>query len=186
MTVETIDRALDALFALDPGVDRESWVRIAMAAKAAGLGADDFDRWSSGAANYSGQRDTLAVWRSFTAAGGIGPATLFGLAHAAGWRDPQREHQQNAKDRPQRPRQASDKASPRSSTSGPPGVILSLPRRRIRTSSASWAFPVGCGFTTGRCGSRVSRSMARCWCLRSMPTASCNPGRRSRPAMARS
>ena len=51
MTVETIDRALDALFALDPGVDRESWVRIAMAAKPAGLGSDDCDRWSSGAAN---------------------------------------------------------------------------------------------------------------------------------------
>jgi hypothetical protein len=39
-------RALDALAALDAGMKREPWVRIAMAAKAAGLDLGDFTEWS--------------------------------------------------------------------------------------------------------------------------------------------
>lgn len=80
-------RALSALQALDPGCCRDEWVRIAMAAKAAGLELEDFDAWSSTAANYAGSSDTASVWRSIRENGGVTAATLFGMARAAGWRD---------------------------------------------------------------------------------------------------
>jgi len=82
------DRARSALHALDPGCDRDTWVRVAMAAKAAGLTFEDFDSWSSTAPNYKGMADTRAVWRSIQEQGGIGPGTLFGLARDAGWEGP--------------------------------------------------------------------------------------------------
>ena len=47
-----LERAIDALFHLDPGCPREEWVRIAMAAKAAGVPFSDFHEWSSSASNY--------------------------------------------------------------------------------------------------------------------------------------
>lgn len=59
------DRALSALQALDPGISRDEWVRVGMAAKAAGLEFDDWHRWSATAGNYSGESDCRAVWRSF-------------------------------------------------------------------------------------------------------------------------
>src|SRR5690554_2552511 len=85
-----IDRARDALGAIDPGCDRETWVKAAMGAKAAGLAVEDFIDWSSKADNYDGEADCRAVWRSINGHGGIGPATLFGMAHDAGWTDPGR------------------------------------------------------------------------------------------------
>ncbi len=46
-----------------------------------------FDRWSSAAGNYGGERDTAATWRSINGCGGIGAGTLFKLARDAGWND---------------------------------------------------------------------------------------------------
>jgi len=86
---DELDRALDALHTLDPGAPREQWVRAGMAAKAAGLGFEDWHRWSEGAGNYQGEADCRSVWRSIRDDGGIGPATLFGMARDAGWRDDQ-------------------------------------------------------------------------------------------------
>jgi putative DNA primase/helicase len=83
---EEHDRALSALHALDPECDRESWVKLAMASQAAGLDLEDFDRWSSGASNYS-ERETRSMWRSIRPEGGVGAGTLFHMAHEAGWRD---------------------------------------------------------------------------------------------------
>lgn len=80
-------RALSALQALDPGCAREQWIRIGMAAKAAGLSLDEFTSWSSGAANYDDERDCKAVRRSFKE-GAVTAATLYGMAFAKEWKDP--------------------------------------------------------------------------------------------------
>jgi hypothetical protein len=80
-----IERARDALQAIEPACDRPTWVKAGMAAHAAGLGFEDFDAWSKPAGNYVAS-DSLATWRSFkTAPAGVGAATLFHLARAAGW-----------------------------------------------------------------------------------------------------
>lgn len=93
-------RAHNALHALDPGTDRESWVRIGMAAKAAGLSLDDFTAWSSQAANFDGKRDCATVWRSFSD-GPVKAGTLFSMAFAAGWKDPAKTTRRIGHRRPQ-------------------------------------------------------------------------------------
>jgi len=80
-------RALSALQSLDPGCEREQWVRIGMAAKAAGLTLDDFGQWSAGAANYAGEKDCRQAWQSFSD-GPVKSGTLYSMAFAAGWQDP--------------------------------------------------------------------------------------------------
>ncbi len=80
-------RALAALRSLDPGSDRETWVRIAMSAKSAGVTEDDFVTWSKPASNYSGEKDCRAVWRSIKIGNGIGEGSLYKTAIEAGWRD---------------------------------------------------------------------------------------------------
>lgn len=82
---DELERARSALHALDPGCDRETWVRAAMAAKAAGLDEGDFLAWSEGAPNFDSARDCRSVWRSIREDGGIKAGTLFALARAAGW-----------------------------------------------------------------------------------------------------
>ena len=103
------ERARSALHALDAGCPRDEWVELAMAAKAAGLGFDDFHSWSEPAHNYRNEADCRAVWRSIDEAGGIGAGTLFAKAREAGWREPtnghSRPHQQA-----QEPRQAEPRA----------------------------------------------------------------------------
>jgi putative DNA primase/helicase len=88
MTGQDLDRARDALHHLDPGCCREDWHRIGRAAIAAGLSVDDLDAWSSTASNYRGERDVRAAFRTITPEGGTGPASLFYLAHAEGWKEP--------------------------------------------------------------------------------------------------
>lgn len=110
MSGRDIDRARLALHTIDPGTDRETWVRAAMAAKAAGLDLDDFDQWSATAANYKGQSDCAAVWRSINGDGGIKAGTLYAMARESGWSDEttrqthpkpaQRRHQQERHQRP--------------------------------------------------------------------------------------
>lgn len=80
-------RARSALLALDPGCPREEWVRAGMAFKAAGGDPETWVEWSSGAANYGGEREARTVWRSIKAVGGVGEGTLFKLAQEAGWRE---------------------------------------------------------------------------------------------------
>lgn len=104
MIADTIESTRDALFSLDPGCPREEWFRIACAAKSAGLEFDDFLRWSEGAHNFD-ERDCRSTWKSITADGGIGRATLFKMAHDAGWRD----GAQRAQERPLPPPQARPK-----------------------------------------------------------------------------
>src|SRR5438128_1746764 len=79
-----VHRARDALLACDPACARDEWVRLAMAAKAAGLDLDTFDSWSAQADNYS-ERDARAVWDSIRRTDGVGPGTLFKAAAQNGW-----------------------------------------------------------------------------------------------------
>ena len=81
-----IERARSALWSLDAGTDRETWVKHAMGAKAAGLNFDDFHNWSAGAANYKDEAECRSVWQSIKE-GGIGAGSLFHAARAAGWND---------------------------------------------------------------------------------------------------
>ena len=83
------DRARSALLSLDPGTDRDTWVRHAMGAKAAGLSFDDFHDWSAGAGNYKNEAECRSVWNSIQD-GGITAASLFRAAFDAGWTDESR------------------------------------------------------------------------------------------------
>lgn len=100
--IRDTERARSALWGIDPECDREKWVKVAMAAKAAGLAGDDFDQWSSGAESYK-PADAASVWKSTDAAGGITAGSLFFLAKEAGWIDstqrarPQQSHQSERK-----------------------------------------------------------------------------------------
>ena len=74
-----------ALQFLDPGTDRETWVRVLMSGKAAGLSEADAIAWSAMAPNFSNEREVSSVWRSIKPEGGIGPGTFYGMARAKGW-----------------------------------------------------------------------------------------------------
>lgn len=97
-----LDRARDALHALDPGCTRDEWVKLAMASKAAGIDLDTFDAWSAQAPNYS-ERDARAVWNSIRRADGIGPGTLFKAAAQAGWAPESRQPRSEPAHAPTRP-----------------------------------------------------------------------------------
>ena len=77
--------ALSALHSIPASCDRDTWIRVGMSAKSAGLTFDEFNDWSASAENYGGLRETLSVWNGFRIAGGITVATLFHVAHEHGW-----------------------------------------------------------------------------------------------------
>lgn len=83
-----IDLARSALYALDAGVPRDQWVKIAMSVKAAGLGLDDFTAWSATGLNFDSEADCTDVWRSIDPTGGVTAATLFAEARKVGWHEP--------------------------------------------------------------------------------------------------
>ncbi|MBW7925836.1 MAG: AAA family ATPase [Burkholderiaceae bacterium] len=103
------DRARSALHSLDSGCPRDEWVSLAMAAKAAGLGFDDFHKWSRPARNYRNEADCAAVWRSIDETGGIGAGTLFAKAREAGWSEPINGHARPHQ-RAQEPRRTEQRA----------------------------------------------------------------------------
>ena len=84
--MSNLERALNALNAISPDVDRDTWIRVGMAAHANGLEFDDFDQWSSAGATYK-EQDCRTAWRSFKPDKGIGAATLFAIAHEHGYGD---------------------------------------------------------------------------------------------------
>lgn len=91
-----LDRARDALQSIPPDLPRDEWVKAGMAAHAAGLTFDDFDKWSAQADNYeaAAARDT---WRSFQPGKGVGPGTLYRMAAECGnWRMPGKPQQRPA------------------------------------------------------------------------------------------
>ena len=96
-------KAIDALHSIPPDLPRDEWVRVGMAAHAAGLDFDTFDAWSAGAGNYdaAASRD---VWKSIKPGKGIGPGTLYRVGAEHGWRMGEGKPQQ-------RPMQAPRKAA---------------------------------------------------------------------------
>jgi putative DNA primase/helicase len=77
-------RATDALFWLDANCSRAEWVRILASAKAAGVSAEDAERWSAQGESFNAKafRD---AWRSIRAQGAITSRTLFKQAREGGW-----------------------------------------------------------------------------------------------------
>lgn len=97
--MDDIARAMSALHSLDNSCDNDTWVRIGMAAKDAGVSLDDFTAWSSGAINYKGEQHVAVRWRSWDK-GPVKAATLYGMAFAAGWEDPARTRHNGHSKRP--------------------------------------------------------------------------------------
>jgi putative DNA primase/helicase len=79
----SLDRARQALSCIPPDLDRESWVKLAMGAHAAGVTLEEFDAWSAGGTTYD-SRAVKDLWRSIKPEKGIGPGTLFRMAHDYG------------------------------------------------------------------------------------------------------
>ena len=96
-------KAIDALHSIPPDLPRDEWVKVGMAAHAAGVDFDTFDAWSAGAGNYdaAASRD---VWRSIKPGKGVGAGTLYRMAAENGWRMSEGKPQQ-------RPQQAPRKAA---------------------------------------------------------------------------
>jgi len=93
------ERARSALFHIDPGADRDSWVKAGMGAKAAGLDFDDFHNWSAGAGNYKNEAECRSVWSSIKE-GGVSAASLFHAARAEGWTDSTEQRPERPQSRP--------------------------------------------------------------------------------------
>lgn len=81
--------AFEALSFISADCPHADWIRIAMAAHAAGITFEEFDAWSSEAKSYS-RGASKATWKSLekSSKGGITPATLFYYAAREGWRQP--------------------------------------------------------------------------------------------------
>jgi hypothetical protein len=79
-------RALSALHFLDPNCDHDTWIRIMMGSKNAGIEFEQFTLWSQGGDNYNAA-DCRYAWKSIEENGAVTAATLFGMARDAGWRD---------------------------------------------------------------------------------------------------
>ncbi|MBY4594143.1 AAA family ATPase [Ottowia caeni] len=94
-------KAIDALRSIPPDIDRDSWVKVAMGAHAAGVDFDTFDAWSQSAGNYDSAacRD---VWRSIKPGKGVGAGTLFHVAAENGWRMGEGKPQQRAVQAPRK------------------------------------------------------------------------------------
>lgn len=98
MMAADIDRARDALFSIPADSDRETWVKVLMAAKAAGVDRDTCETWSAQADSFN-LRDFNDTWRSIKPGKGVGEGTLYRMAAENGWR-------MNGSKPPQRPMQA--------------------------------------------------------------------------------
>lgn len=70
--------------------ERDQWITITAAYKAAGGSFDVWDAWSQRGGGYS-QRDAKDVWNSLKPGGGITEKTLYKLAIDNGWKDPEKE-----------------------------------------------------------------------------------------------
>ena len=104
-------KAIDALHSIPPDLPRDEWVKVGMAAQAAGLDFDAFNTWSAGAGNYS-ERDARDTWRSFKPGKGIGPGTLYRVGAEHGWRMSEGKPQQRAIQAPRKATEPPRKPAP--------------------------------------------------------------------------
>lgn len=110
MTPDTA-KAIDALHSIPPDLPRDEWVRVGMAAQAAGLDFDTFNDWSAGAGNYDA-RAAADTWRSFKPGKGVGPGTLYREAAGYGWRMGEGKPQQRALQAPRKAPEPQRKPAP--------------------------------------------------------------------------
>ncbi len=104
-------KAIDALHSIPPDLPRDEWVRVGMAAQAAGLDFDTFNDWSAGAGNYDA-RAAADTWRSFKPGKGVGPGTLYREAAGYGWRMGEGKPQQRALQAPRKAPEPQRKPAP--------------------------------------------------------------------------
>lgn len=104
-------KAIDALHSIPPDLPRDEWVKVGMAAQAAGLDFDTFNEWSAGAGNYS-ERDARDTWRSFKPGKGIGPGTLYRVGAEHGWRMGEGKPQQRPVQAPRKAAEPQRKPAP--------------------------------------------------------------------------
>ena len=96
-TPPSLEEVKDALSALDPDMDRESWIQLGFAVHDAATKVGDLDAgfaiwddWSSQSEKYRAN-EMAGQWRSIkdkSAGQGITVATLFKAAYDAGWQKP--------------------------------------------------------------------------------------------------
>ncbi len=83
---DDLARALAALSETPPDLPRDEWWRVLAALRSMGVSESAARTWSSGSPGFN-ERDFRDTWRSLSANGGIGPATLFFIARKYGtWR----------------------------------------------------------------------------------------------------
>lgn len=85
--LDELPRAVEALSAIDPDVERQVWLECGMALQQAfgGKGWDPWVEWSAGGRKFNAG-DSAKVWRSFEATdGGVTLGTLYHHAKEAGW-----------------------------------------------------------------------------------------------------
>lgn len=84
-------RALSALQAIPADLERDQWLRVVMAAHAAGVAEGDYLSWCrTGGDKFTTDADAMTAWNSYHPArpGGIMAATLFHVARRHGWVQP--------------------------------------------------------------------------------------------------
>lgn len=106
--------------------ERDLWVTIGAAYKAAGGTFEVWDSWSRQAGDSYSQQASKDTWNSLKAAGGITERTLYKMAYENGWQDPERE-QRAAVGRARQtatppPSMARPQTAPPPQTATPPGV----------------------------------------------------------------
>lgn len=127
MMAAGIDEAKDALHAIDPGCDRDTWHAVGRAAIAAGLTIDELVEWSRPAPNFKSEQDVRAAFRAVKPQGGTTERTLFKLAREAGWSPP-----------------SADRAAPRARAAKPadrPQKAPAAPAQALAPSELFESFP---------------------------------------------
>ncbi|MDD2956489.1 MAG: DnaB-like helicase C-terminal domain-containing protein [Oscillospiraceae bacterium] len=81
-----MQKADSALDAIPTPADRDAWLKLTTAYKAAGGDYEHWDAWSAKGDSYN-QRANRDTWKSITPDGGITEATLYGAARENGWTD---------------------------------------------------------------------------------------------------
>lgn len=109
-----IQRAISALHTIPADCDRDTWIKVGMASKEAGIGFEAFDLWSAQADSYRA-KDCQSAWKSFKEGKGVGAGTLFTIAKRHGWHE---GHQPPAPSPRQAPATPTPKPEPRTYAAG--------------------------------------------------------------------
>lgn len=83
------EKADTALLAIPTPADRETWLKMTMAYKAAGGSYQAWNEWSKRGDGYN-EHANADTWRSIAPGGGITEATLYAEAMRHGWTNPER------------------------------------------------------------------------------------------------